>query len=252
MADNFKSMIEEKDPELVKKRRAQLVDAAIELFSRVGYHVATVKDVADEAGVSAGLVYQYVADKQDLLFLCFIHIAERKKQEIPLALDGVHEPLARLYAAIEAYSRMIAAEQHAILLFYREIKSLKREQVEVMKRLEFETNDLIVKCIEECIQRGYLAPTNVELLVYRIIINAHAWALKAWRLPKIVSLDGYIEQCIHACWVSFLTRKGKRKYAELRPSNASVASTQGKPARARKKLADQSRGNVPLSSVSIE
>jgi AcrR family transcriptional regulator len=220
MADNVKTMVEDKDPELVAKRRTQLVEAAIELFSRVGYHGATVKDVADEAGVSAGLVYQYVPDKQDLLFLCILHIVQRNKQEIPAALEGIDDPLQRLNAAVDAYSRVIAANQHAVLLTYRETKSLKREYIEVMKRMELETNALIANCIDECIRSRHMVATNVELLVYRIITGAHAWALKHWRLPKIVSLDEYLQQSIHSCWTVFLTAKGKRRYAELRLEDA--------------------------------
>src|SRR3546814_2621744 len=77
---------------LVTRRRAQLVKAAIKLFSRMGYHAATVKDIADEAGVSAGLMYQYVSDKQDLLFLALQHIVQRNKEEMPSALQGITDP----------------------------------------------------------------------------------------------------------------------------------------------------------------
>lgn len=208
-----KSLVE--DPELVARRRGQLVQAAITLFSRVGYYAATVKDIADEAGVSAGLVYQYVPDKQDLLFLALLHIVQRNKQEIPAALEDVEDPLARLHISIEAYTRVIAANQQAVLLTYRETKSLKPEYIERMKDLELETNALIADCVADCINAGYLANTNIELLVYRIITGAHAWALKHWRLPKIVSLDEYLAQSIHACWTPLLLHKGTRRYAEL-------------------------------------
>jgi AcrR family transcriptional regulator len=213
-----KSLVD--DPELVARRRAQLVQAAITLFTRVGYYPATVKDIADEAGVSAGLVYQYVSDKQDLLFLALLHIVQRNKEEIPAALHGVEDPLARLYLSIDAYTRVIAANQQAVLLTYRETKSLKREYIERMKQLELETNRLIADCLEECIRAGYVANANVELLVYRIITAAHAWALKHWRLPKVVSLDDYIEQAIHACWTALLLPKGTQRYSELRKEGA--------------------------------
>jgi AcrR family transcriptional regulator len=211
-----KRMVEDKDPELVVKRRAQLVEAAIALFSRVGYHGATVKDVADEAGVSAGLVYQYVPDKQDLLFLCLLHIVERNRAEIPAALKNINDPVARLHASVDAYSRVIAANRQAVVLTYRETKSLKREYIEEMKRMELETNALIANCMDECIRGRYLQPVNMDLLVYRIITGAHAWDLKHWRLSKIVSFDEYLKQSIHSCWVTFLTPKGKRRYSELR------------------------------------
>ncbi len=210
MLDNVKSTVD--DVELVAKRRAQLVQAAITLFSRVGYHVATVKDIADEAKVSPGLIYQYVQDKQDLLFLALLHICQRNKEEIPAALENVADPISRLHVAIDAYTRVIAANQQAVVLTYRETKSLKREYIETLKRMELETNALIANCVDECIRAGYLKRVNVELLVYRIITGAHAWALKHWRLPKIVSLDEYIEESIHSCWTTLLTAKGKRRY----------------------------------------
>ena len=213
-----KSLVD--DPELVARRRAQLVDAAITLFTRVGYYLATVKEIADEAGVSAGLVYQYVPDKQDLLFLALQHIVQRNKEEIPAALESISDPVARLHVSIDAYTRVIDANRRAVLLTYRETKSLKPEYIERMKELELETNGLIADCVDDCIRAGYLANTNVELLVYRIVTAAHAWALKHWRLAKIVSLDEYLEQAIHACWTTLLLPKGTQRYAELRKARA--------------------------------
>ena len=194
--------------------------------------VRAFRSIADEAGVSAGLVYQYVPDKQDLLFLALLHIVQRNKEEIPAALEGVEDPLARLYTAIDAYTRVIAANQQAVLLTYRETKSLKPEYIRRMKELELETNGLIGECVDDCIRAGYLANSNVELLVYRIITAAHAWALKHWRLPKIVSLDDYLEQAIHACWTALLLPKGTRRYSELEREGRLRAVSQRKPVEA--------------------
>lgn len=208
------------DPMLVEKRRHQLSLAAISLFSRQGFHKATVKDIAQEAGVSAGLVYQYVTDKQDLLFLALLHIVKRNKEEIPAALAAVKEPLMRLHAAIDAYTHVIAANAPAVLLTYRETKSLKPEFIEQMKQLELETNALIERCVEECIAREFMAKTNVALLVYRIIIAAHGWALKHWKLSRMMTLEEYLEEAIHACWKPLLLPKGQRRYKALRRNGA--------------------------------
>jgi AcrR family transcriptional regulator len=213
-ARSVRNVAEDKDPELVAKRRGQLIQAAIAAFSRVGYHAATVKDVADAAGVSAGLIYQYMSDKHDLLFLCLMHIVERNKEEIPAALKEVNDPMKRLHAAVEAYSRVIAANPSAVQLTYRESKSLKREHIESLKVMELETNTLLANCIDECIRAGLLSSMNVEPLVYRIITAAHAWDLKHWRLSKIVSLDEYLSESVHANWTAYLTVKGKRRWIE--------------------------------------
>ena len=61
-------------PELVKKRQSQILKAAIETFGKHGYHVTTIREVAQRAKVSVGLIYQYVHDKEDVLFLALVEV----------------------------------------------------------------------------------------------------------------------------------------------------------------------------------
>jgi len=50
----------------VDKRR-QILDAAIHVFARQGFHSCRVSDIADEAGVAYGLVYHYFKSKDEVL-----------------------------------------------------------------------------------------------------------------------------------------------------------------------------------------
>jgi TetR/AcrR family transcriptional regulator, fatty acid metabolism regulator protein len=50
----------------VDKRR-QILDAAIRVFARQGFHSTRVADIADEAGVAYGLVYHYFRSKDEVL-----------------------------------------------------------------------------------------------------------------------------------------------------------------------------------------
>jgi AcrR family transcriptional regulator len=50
----------------VDKRR-QILDAAIHVFARQGFHACRVSDIADEAGVAYGLVYHYFKSKDQVL-----------------------------------------------------------------------------------------------------------------------------------------------------------------------------------------
>ena len=52
-------------------RRAQLLQAASNVFSRIGFHAANVSDVATEAGVSQGTIYHYFKSKDDLFMAVF-------------------------------------------------------------------------------------------------------------------------------------------------------------------------------------
>ncbi|MBA2256143.1 MAG: TetR/AcrR family transcriptional regulator [Thermoleophilaceae bacterium] len=54
----------------VDKRR-MILDAAIRVFARRGFHSCRVSDVADEAGVAYGLVYHYFDSKEEILSTLF-------------------------------------------------------------------------------------------------------------------------------------------------------------------------------------
>jgi AcrR family transcriptional regulator len=48
-------------------KRRLLLDAAVRVFARKGYHAARVGDIAEEAGVAYGLLYHYFQSKEDVL-----------------------------------------------------------------------------------------------------------------------------------------------------------------------------------------
>ena len=48
-------------------KRQQILDAAVRVFARQGFHTTRVADVADEAGVAYGLVYHYFRSKDQIL-----------------------------------------------------------------------------------------------------------------------------------------------------------------------------------------
>jgi AcrR family transcriptional regulator len=48
-------------------RRRQILDAAIRVFARQGFHACRVSDIAREAGVAYGLVYHYFDSKEQIL-----------------------------------------------------------------------------------------------------------------------------------------------------------------------------------------
>jgi len=52
-------------------RRAELLDAAVRVFARKGFHQSRVGDIAEEAGVAHGLLYHYFRSKDEVLETIF-------------------------------------------------------------------------------------------------------------------------------------------------------------------------------------
>ena len=80
----------------VDKRRV-ILDAAVRVFARQGFHTCRVSDIADEAGVAYGLVYHYFGSKDEVLDTLFLErwgvmveaIAEIDRRELP-AREKLH------------------------------------------------------------------------------------------------------------------------------------------------------------------
>ncbi len=53
-------------------KRRLILDAAIRVFARQGFHACRVSDIADEAGVAYGLVYHYFGSKDEVLDTLFL------------------------------------------------------------------------------------------------------------------------------------------------------------------------------------
>jgi TetR/AcrR family fatty acid metabolism transcriptional regulator len=53
-------------------KRRLILDAAVKVFARQGFHACRVSDIADEAGVAYGLVYHYFSSKDEILDTVFL------------------------------------------------------------------------------------------------------------------------------------------------------------------------------------
>jgi len=56
----------------VPERRRAILDAAVRVFARQGFHACRVSDIADEAGVAYGLLYHYFPSKEEVLNTLFL------------------------------------------------------------------------------------------------------------------------------------------------------------------------------------
>jgi AcrR family transcriptional regulator len=76
--------------QLMEARRNQILDAAASIFAEKGFHPATTKEIASAAGVSEGTIYNYFANKADLLIGIMTRLSglEHLGQELTVALQS--------------------------------------------------------------------------------------------------------------------------------------------------------------------
>jgi AcrR family transcriptional regulator len=81
----------------VDKRRT-ILDAAVRVFARQGFHTCRVSDIADEAGVAYGLVYHYFNSKEEILDTLFLERWDVMLVAIGDADASQPTPREKLYA----------------------------------------------------------------------------------------------------------------------------------------------------------
>jgi TetR/AcrR family fatty acid metabolism transcriptional regulator len=88
-------------------RRRRILDAAVRVFARSGYHGSRVGDIATEAGVAHGLLYHYFASKDEVLETVFrenfgqllerFRAVEAAEEPAPEKLEGIAKILLRTW-----------------------------------------------------------------------------------------------------------------------------------------------------------
>src|SRR5579875_2579778 len=178
-----------------RRRSEQLLAAAARLMEREGSEAVSMQAVADEAGVSVGLIYSYFANKQELLLAVIVDVLDSFATRVPSAVAAAGEdPVRRLIAAFRAYCEVIDEHRHAAVLTYRESKSLSAAGRRRIKRLEVQTSQPLREIIAAGIAAEVFQPVDVDLVAYNLLLLAHAWALKHWYFRASLDLDTYIRR----------------------------------------------------------
>jgi AcrR family transcriptional regulator len=83
-------------------RREQICRAAATVISREGFAGTTMRMVAEEAGVSTGMLNHYFANRQDLLTQALVYVSERAQTRMREAVVGVPAGRERLAALLDS------------------------------------------------------------------------------------------------------------------------------------------------------
>lgn len=188
---------EVKDHQLVSRRRREIVDAAVTLFIQKGFHKTTTREIARAAGFSIGTLYEYVASKEDVLYLVCdaIHqeVEKRLKQRIMAGGSGART----LEAAIEVYFHVCDQMADHILLIYQETASLPPESMRYVLANEERVTAIFSDILERGVEDYSLKPLDrgeIALMAHNIAVWGHMWAFRRWSLARHFTLEQYARQ----------------------------------------------------------
>lgn len=186
-----------KNPELVERRRRQIIDAAVKLFTAKGFHKTTTRQIASEVGFSIGSLYEYVASKEDILYLVCDSIHSQVER---LVAEGMNRAAAGrnvLAKILKEYFLVCHRMSDVILLIYQETRSLPPQWQKRVLENELRITGHFVEVLARLKTDGVLAhldDRDIELTAHNISVLGHMWTFRRWFFSRHYSIDEYIDR----------------------------------------------------------
>lgn len=100
------------------RKRRDILQAAMRVFARDGYHRAKMEAVAEEAGIGKGTVYEYFKSKTDLFLVLYDHMLAELKDFYMKELAGIQQPAAILERFIAVAFQTFRVWEPFFLVFF--------------------------------------------------------------------------------------------------------------------------------------
>jgi AcrR family transcriptional regulator len=162
-------------------KRQRIRAAARELFSKLGYEAATLRQIARRSHVGLGTLFNYADDKRDLIFLIFneeLDALAVRASEAALTVEPIVDQLAAFF---RVYYREFSRELNLARILLQELTFYSHGK----QAAEFQNHrERLVGRIEDLIRaaqkRAQLRPDQAPDVVARYIFFVYSSAIRWW------------------------------------------------------------------------
>lgn len=172
-----------KSAKLIDLRRRQIIDGAIKVFTAKGFHSATVREIADAAGLTMGSLYNYIRSKEDIIYIVYEYMTKILRDEVRDAIAGLSDPKERLKVALRQNLNTVHEYQDVVMFIYKASTFLDRESLHEVLARETEYIELFENLLRDYFKEMKVDETRLrlaaDLLTYiPVIVTFRRWSLR--------------------------------------------------------------------------
>ncbi len=164
-------------------RKEQLYITAAKLFSELGYHATSMRDLARALGLQGGSLYAHISSKEELLWA----VVNRAADEFDAALTPVLEQPGnwseKLCAALEAHLLVVARNLDWATVFFHEWKHLSKARLEQIGLRRNKVETIYRQILEQGVQAEEFRPELDTKLAAVLALSSVNWAYQ-WFQPN--------------------------------------------------------------------
>jgi AcrR family transcriptional regulator len=185
-----------------ERRQHELVATAARLFAERGYQAASMQDLTEATGLTAGGLYHYIGSKEQLLFRICDELLEPLLERARAIVATDAPATDHLRELLRAWLAHIATHREHMLVFAQERHVIEREPQwrEVRRqRKAFETilDDVLARAEQDATMA--FADRGLTLLALLGMVNHTAtWLRPRGRLSAEQIADGYCDLLLKA------------------------------------------------------
>lgn len=169
---------------------------ALQLFARHGYAAVSMRQIAREVGVQAGALYQYISDKQGLLY----DLMRGHMEELLAAWAASHPPsgdaLARLEHFARFHIRFHAARADAVFVSNMELRNLSPQNFAALETLRRRYEGELEAILRAGQAEGVMRLPDTRLAAMALIAmltGVNTWFREGGRLSRDQVEDIYVD-----------------------------------------------------------
>ncbi len=193
--------------------KERIVETALHMFEKHGYHGVSVEQIVEESGSSKGGFYHNFKSKDELLYHIhdvFISYVLDKARE---AYDNFDTPVSRLCAIIESFTKVFDVYKPHLTVFYQESTYLKGEFYQKVNEKRDSYRKIILQVIREGQENGDFRTEVPAEISTMSIIGMINWTYKWFNKEGPLSIESIALMFNDLILHSLLTEKGSKDQA---------------------------------------
>lgn len=143
--------------------RRRILDAAIDVFSRRGYHQAAVDEIVRASGTSKGAVYFHFPSKEAIFFAVVNEFATLLERRVDEAIAGRRGAVHRVTAAVEVALQTLSRHRKLAKIFLVDAVGMGPPFAERVLAIHQRFTELIQRYLDQAVAEGDLEPQDTAL-----------------------------------------------------------------------------------------
>jgi TetR/AcrR family fatty acid metabolism transcriptional regulator len=158
----------------------QILEAAVKVFARQGFHQSTVAQIAKEAGVADGTIYLYFKNKDDILVQFFSYRTKQVFESFRGEVDRAETSSDKLRNLVRRHLAEFQRDRDGAVVYQVETHQSSRLAEAQIREMSQMYRDLISEIVEQGQQEGTIRKELYVGLVKRFVIGAVDEVINTW------------------------------------------------------------------------